>query len=79
MGKTSLFHQYTRGKFNASYKPTIGVDFATKDMAVGGDTVRLQVSTGRIGQTLSWYLVVLNSCMAAFGMDIAVSSCNPFG
>lgn len=34
VGKTSLMHRYTNGKFMASYKATIGADFSTKDVTV---------------------------------------------
>jgi len=43
VGKTSLMERFVASKFSAQYKATIGADFSTKDVLVGGDTVTLQL------------------------------------
>eukprot|EP00118_Oscarella_pearsei_P007291 m.35066 g.35066 ORF g.35066 m.35066 type:complete len:109 (+) comp32059_c0_seq3:57-383(+) len=47
VGKTSFVDQYVYGKpFNASYKTTIGVDFAVKNLKWSEtERIRVQVST----------------------------------
>ena len=37
MGKTSLLRRYATGKFDKSTLSTIGVDFETKKVSVGGE------------------------------------------
>jgi small GTP-binding protein len=41
VGKTSLVHRYVAGTFNRSYSVTIGADFATREVNMGNETVRL--------------------------------------
>jgi small GTP-binding protein len=41
-GKTSLIQRYVRNAINQQYKPTIGVDFATKLVKYEDILVRLQ-------------------------------------
>ncbi|GIX93977.1 MBT domain-containing protein 1 [Caerostris darwini] len=43
VGKTSLMNQYIHKKFYSPYKATIGADFYTKDVAVDGKIVTLQI------------------------------------
>jgi Ras-related protein Rab-11A len=43
VGKTSLLSRFARSKFNPDAKTTIGVEFATKTVAVGGQVVKAQV------------------------------------
>jgi len=43
VGKTTLVTHFTYGKFVEHYKMTIGVDFFAKDVAIGNNTVRLQI------------------------------------
>jgi len=43
VGKTSLMHQFVSQRFDSRYKATIGADFMTKDVEVGGRTVTLQI------------------------------------
>jgi Ras-related protein Rab-6A len=41
VGKTSLVHRYVAGTFNRSYSVTIGADFATREVDIGNETIRL--------------------------------------
>ncbi|CAD5229406.1 unnamed protein product [Bursaphelenchus okinawaensis] len=41
-GKTSLIQRFVRNAMTQQYKPTIGVDFATKLVRYGDTLVRLQ-------------------------------------
>ncbi len=43
VGKTSLILRYTSGTFREYYAPTLGADFATKQVDIGSDNVRLQI------------------------------------
>jgi len=43
VGKTSLMNQYVNRKFTNQYKATIGADFLTKEVAVDGQQVTLQI------------------------------------
>eukprot|EP00041_Stephanoeca_diplocostata_P010683 m.170074 g.170074 ORF g.170074 m.170074 type:complete len:215 (+) comp18257_c1_seq1:332-976(+) len=43
VGKTSLMSRYVNEKFTNHYKATIGADFLTKDVAVGGHIVTMQI------------------------------------
>eukprot|EP00917_Polyrhabdina_sp_WS-2016_P024776 GHVP01053536.1.p2 GENE.GHVP01053536.1~~GHVP01053536.1.p2 ORF type:complete len:221 (+),score=37.37 GHVP01053536.1:29-664(+) len=43
VGKSNLLSRFTRGEFNLESKSTIGVEFATKSVPVGGKTVKAQV------------------------------------
>jgi len=43
VGKTSLFLRYIDNKFEENYIPTLGVNFLTKDLEVGGTPIRLIV------------------------------------
>ena len=43
VGKTSLIRRYVTGGFDVSLLPTVGVNFYTKDVKVGGETVRLVI------------------------------------
>jgi Ras-related protein Rab-7A len=36
VGKTSLMQRYVNQTYSSSYKTTIGADFSTKDVQVGG-------------------------------------------
>ena len=42
-GKTCIFSQYLEKKFNSKYEPTIGVEFASKDIVLEDEMVRLQI------------------------------------
>jgi small GTP-binding protein len=42
VGKTNLICRFTKGKFNATSRPTIGVDFSPKTIPVGNLTVKAQ-------------------------------------
>jgi len=43
VGKTSLFVRYLKNSFSENFKATIGADFLTKDLEVGGRQVTVQV------------------------------------
>lgn len=43
VGKTNLLSRFTRNKFNAESKTTIGVEFATRNVQIRGKTVRAQI------------------------------------
>jgi GTPase SAR1 family protein len=44
VGKTSLIQKFAHDKYCNEYKPTIGADFVTKDIAIGGDIASMQVT-----------------------------------
>ncbi|KAJ7048950.1 GTP-binding protein ypt3 [Mycena amicta] len=43
VGKSNLLSRFTRGEFNPDSKSTIGVEFATKSIEVGGKIVKGQI------------------------------------
>ena len=43
VGKTSLIHRYTSTKFLQEFKPTIGAEFANKELLIDGRTVVAQI------------------------------------
>lgn len=43
VGKTSLMHRYVAGEFNRSYSVTIGADFASREVDMGSETIRLVI------------------------------------
>ena len=43
VGKTSIILRYTSGTFREYYAPTLGADFATKQVDINSDNVRLQI------------------------------------
>ncbi|KAL9245695.1 hypothetical protein vseg_019317 [Gypsophila vaccaria] len=43
VGKTSLINRYVHKRFNQQFKPTIGADFATREIQVDGKLVNLQI------------------------------------
>jgi Ras-related protein Rab-6A len=43
VGKTSIVNQYVFNSCSPSYQATIGVDFFSRDVAIGEGTVRLQI------------------------------------
>ena len=44
VGKSCLLSRFTRNEFDIESKSTIGVEFATRSIKVGGKTVKAQVS-----------------------------------
>lgn len=42
-GKTNLISRFTRNEFNLNYRPTIGVEFATKLINVDNKTIKTQI------------------------------------
>ena len=43
VGKSCLLSRFTRNEFDAESKSTIGVEFATRSIRIGGKTVKAQV------------------------------------
>lgn len=43
VGKSSLLHRYVAGQFNRSYSVTIGADFASREVDMGDETIRLVI------------------------------------
>ena len=43
VGKTSLMRKFAVNKFDSNYKATIGADFLTRELMVGGKLVTLQI------------------------------------
>ncbi|MGY5853521.1 MAG: Rab family GTPase [Candidatus Thorarchaeota archaeon] len=43
VGKTSIILRYTTGTFREYYAPTLGADFATKQMTIDSNSVKLQI------------------------------------
>jgi small GTP-binding protein len=43
VGKTSLVHGYVAGQFNRSYSMTIGADFASREVDMGDELIRLVI------------------------------------
>jgi small GTP-binding protein len=43
VGKTNLMSRFARNYFNINSKPTIGVDFALKNVKIGPHVIRLQI------------------------------------
>jgi Ras-related protein Rab-2A len=43
VGKSTLLFQFIEDRFKAGIEPTIGIEFGTKIIEVGGKTVRLQI------------------------------------
>jgi len=43
VGKSSLVHRYVAGQFNRSYSVTIGADFASREVDMGKETIRLVI------------------------------------
>jgi small GTP-binding protein len=43
VGKSSLLHRYVAGQFNHSYSVTIGADFASREVDLGDETIRLVI------------------------------------
>lgn len=43
VGKSSLLHRYVAGRFNRSYSVTIGADFASREVDLEDETIRLVI------------------------------------
>ena len=43
VGKTSLVRRFTKTNFDDKYNPTIGVEFDTKEVEIGGLSYQLQL------------------------------------
>ena len=43
VGKSSLMNQFIEKTFTAQYKATIGADFLTKEVSIGGVATTLQI------------------------------------
>jgi small GTP-binding protein len=58
-GKTSLIQRYVREAIPANYKPTLGVDFATKIVTFDDTLIRLQFWDISGGQNVKSFLYIL--------------------
>ena len=43
VGKSNILIRYTKNEFDASNKPTIGIEFSSKTIDIGGKKVKLQI------------------------------------
>ena len=43
VGKSSLIHFFNKGHFSENFKPTIGADFANREIEIGDRTLVLQI------------------------------------
>jgi len=43
VGKSNLLSRFTRNEFNLESKSTIGVEFATRSIQVGGKVIKAQI------------------------------------
>ena len=43
VGKSNILIRYTKNEFDASNKPTIGIEFSSKTIDVSGQKVKLQI------------------------------------
>ena len=43
VGKSSILNQFTEGSFSDSMPPTLGIDYKISQIAVGGETIKLQI------------------------------------
>eukprot|EP00271_Cylindrocystis_brebissonii_P020182 TRINITY_DN6578_c0_g1_i1.p1 TRINITY_DN6578_c0_g1~~TRINITY_DN6578_c0_g1_i1.p1 ORF type:complete len:251 (+),score=26.30 TRINITY_DN6578_c0_g1_i1:356-1108(+) len=43
VGKSNLISRYTKGEFNLESRSTIGVEFATRSLKMGGKTIKAQI------------------------------------
>jgi small GTP-binding protein len=43
VGKSSIISRYIRNEFDPTKNPTIGIDFISKNIAVSGKMIRLQL------------------------------------
>ena len=60
VGKSNLLSRFTRNEFNLESKSTIGVEFATRSIQIGGKTIKAQIwDTGRCHGFTSFTLVTL--------------------
>ncbi|MQM10827.1 hypothetical protein Taro_043725 [Colocasia esculenta] len=58
VGKSNLLSRITRGEFRLHSKPTIGVEFAYRDVRVGGSLVKAQI-WDTAGQERETYLLMV--------------------
>ena len=58
-GKSCLLHQFIEGRFKEDSSHTIGVEFGSKIVPVGGKTVKLQVPISRS----RWTRAILHSTL----------------
>lgn len=55
IGKSCLLHQFIEGRFKEDSSHTIGVEFGSKIVPVGGKTVKLQIWD--TAGTISYHLI----------------------
>ena len=77
VGKTSLISQFVNRKFTSEYKATIGVDLATRTLAVGDAIVSLQVwdpsGTERFSAVTANFYRGTDACMLVCAVTAAGS------
>ena len=76
VGKTSLIRRFAEGTFLGTYKPTLGVDFATKEVQLGDQTIKLVLfDTGGqelLGRLRPYYYRGANGALVCY--DIAAKA-----
>ena len=76
VGKTSLIRRFAEGFFLGTYVPTLGVDFATKEVQLGDQTIKLVLfDTGGqelLGRLRPYYYRGANGALVCY--DIAAKA-----
>jgi len=76
VGKTSLIRRFAEGFFLGTYVPTLGVDFATKEVKLGDQTIKLVLfDTGGqelLGRLRPYYYRGANGALVCY--DIAAKA-----
>jgi len=77
VGKTSLIKRFAEGTFRETYIPTLGVDFATKMVKIGEQTIKLVLfDTGGqelLGRLRPYYYRGANGAIVCYDVTSRVS------
>ena len=77
VGKTSLIKRFAEGTFRETYIPTLGVDFATKVVQIGEQTVKLVLfDTGGqelLGRLRPYYYRGANGALVCYDVTSKIS------
>jgi len=77
VGKSCLLGQYVNKKFNESYKSTVGADFLTREVVIGGQHVVLQLwdtaGQERYRSIASTFFRGAHCCILVFDLTAAES------